>query len=307
MGWSWRSLQARLTTSDLASRGKVGLVKLHERFVALLDGTVNINPNRLRQLDKHGAALTHRTIIKPLPGKGFDADLLVQMKRQHGWSSDPQRYLVAVYEALKRNSRYRDRIELKTRCIRVVYADRCHVDLVPYVHIGGWFEEHLIVNRTENQFEEVNPAGFAAWMRQRDHVAGGNLRTTLRLLKYLRDYKGTFDAPSVILTVIVGGRVSRLLSYWDGRYRDLPTAFNALVMATDAWLQERPTLPPLPDPSCRNVRFDHRLDEPTYAKFRDQFHRHAGTIRAAFDTKDKRESIRLWREVFGDEFAPAPR
>src|SRR6266545_4786948 len=165
MGWSWRSLQARLTTSDLASRGKVGLVKLHERFVALLDGTVNINPNRLRQLDKHEAALTdclrgdsesgslvrrlirqgswaHRTIIKPLPGKGFDADLLVQMKRQHGWSSDPQRYLVAVYEALKRNSRYRDRIELKTRCIRVVYADRCHVDLVPYVHIGGWFEEH---------------------------------------------------------------------------------------------------------------------------------------------------------------------
>jgi hypothetical protein len=305
-------------------------VKLHDHFDGLLHGSVNLNPTRLRQLEEHEAALTgclrdapelrqivrtsirqgswaHRTIIKPLPGKEFDADLLVEMKRQRDWSGDPKRYLLVLHEALKRQQRYRGRLELKTRCVRVTYANQCHVDLVPYLRIRGWFEEHHIVNRRQNRFEEVNPAGFATWMRQRDRVAGGNLRTVLRLLKYLRDYKGTLDVPSVVLTVIVGGRVGRLLRFWDDRYSDLPTAFDALVKATDTWLQARPELPPLPDPSCPTVGFDHRLDQPTYEKFRDQFHAHAATIRAAFTEKDRRESIRLWRQVFGEGFVLARR
>jgi hypothetical protein len=56
----------------------------------------------------------------------------------------------------------------------------------------------------------------------RDRLAAGNLSTTIRLLKYLRDYKQTFAVPSVILTVIVGGRVSwwrssRAVPAWRAR------------------------------------------------------------------------------------------
>jgi hypothetical protein len=92
----------------------------------------------------------------------------------------------------------------------------CHVDLVPYVHAFGWFERHEIANRAENRFEEVNPRGLTDWMRRQDRLAGGNLRKTIRLLKYLRDYKETFAVPSVILTVIVGGRVS----WWRSQLLD---------------------------------------------------------------------------------------
>ena len=56
--------------------------------------------------------------------------------------------------------------------------------------------------------------GFTKWMLDRDRVAGGNLRTTLRLLKYMRDFKGTFDVPSVILTVLVGGRVNGFAGFF---------------------------------------------------------------------------------------------
>jgi Second Messenger Oligonucleotide or Dinucleotide Synthetase domain len=226
-------------------------VKLHEYFAGLLDGAVNINADRLRQLDEHVAAIkeclrddddlspvlrsflpqgswAQRTIIRPLPGQEFDADFLVDMKRQRQWADDPKRYLLAVYGVLRRSSRYRSRVELKTRCVRVTYANDCHVDLVPYVHVPGWFEHHFIVNRTANQFEDVNPAGFAEWMRGQDRIARGNLRKTIRLLKYLRDYKQTFSVPSVILTVVVGGRVNRWLSrLWDV-YADLPSTFTRL-------------------------------------------------------------------------------
>jgi len=303
------------------------VVKLHDHFAGLLQHVVNINPYRLRQLEARAAALSgylreesgltsvvrgfvrqgswaHRTIIKPLPGQEFDADLLVKMNRQRSWSMDPRQYLLAVHEALDRSGRYRDRITLKTRCVRVSYAGQCHVDLVPYLHEYGWFDRHLIVNRKENRFEEVNPAGFSEWMLGRDRVAHGNLRTTLRLLKYMRDHKGTFDVPSVILTVLVGDRVSRFRAFFD-RYCDLPTAFTSLVKTTDGWLQDRPDLPRLPDPSCPSVSFEHRLDQPTYAKFRDQFHGYAAKIADAYEATRRTGSIELWQEIFGGGFAPA--
>lgn len=303
-------------------------MKLHDYFDGLLDGAVNINPDRLRQLDEHVAAIkdclrsdddlapnlrsflpqgswAQRTIIKPLPGMEFDADLLLHMKHRRQWSDDPKQYLLAVHGALRASARYRNRVELKTRCARVVYANDCHVDLVPYVHISGWFDRHLIVNRVANRFEEVNPNGFTEWMRGQDRLANGNLRRTIRLLKYLRDYKETFTVPSVILTVIVGGRVNWWLSRLLDGYADLPSAFTRLVTDTDRWLQERPSLPVISDPSCPAARFDHRLSQQGYENFRRRFNGYAEKIRTAFDTTSRDESIALWREVFGDAFMPA--
>jgi Second Messenger Oligonucleotide or Dinucleotide Synthetase domain len=303
-------------------------VKLHGYFAGLLDGAVNINDDRLRQLRDHVAAIegclreddnfasmirrfvpqgswAQRTIIKPQPGYEFDADILIEMKQKRKWAEDPKQYLLALHDALRAAPRYRSRLELKTRCVRVVYAGDCHVDLVPYVHTSGWFERHEIVNRAGNSFEEVNPSGFTEWMRSRDRLAAGNLRTTIRLLKYLRDYKQTFAVPSVILTVIVGGRVNWWRSQLLDGYADLPTAFTRLVTDTDRWLQERPDLPAIPDPSCPQARFDHRLTQRGYGSFRNRFHGYTDLIRTAYDVEDRDESIALWRRLFGDEFAPA--
>ena len=304
-------------------------MKLHDYFTGLLDGAVNINADRLRQLDDHVGAIksclrkdedlspmlrgfvpqgswAQRTIIRPLPGQEFDADLLVDMKQQKAWAEDPKRYLQAVHDSLRASARYRSRVELKTRCVRVVYANDFHVDLVPYIHTSGWFERHEIVNRTENQFEEVNPDGFTRWMRRQDRLAAGNLRKTIRLLKYLRDYKETFTVPSVILTVIVGSRVSWWRSQLLAGYADLPTAFTRLVADTDRWLQDHPDLPEISDPSCAEARFDHRLTQRQYGNFRDRFQGYAQRIHAAFSAKDRQESITQWRRVFGEEFAPVP-
>jgi Second Messenger Oligonucleotide or Dinucleotide Synthetase domain len=304
-------------------------VKLHEYFDGLLKGAVNINATRLGLLGEHTGAIraclgedhklapvvksfvpqgswAHKTIIRPLPGREFDADMLVSMKRQRGWSDDPVRYLLALHEALAAAPRYRGKAELKTRCVRVSYAGDCHVDLVPYLHIPGWFAQDLIVNRRDNAFEEVNPAGFTDWMRGRDRLAHGNLRKTIRLLKYLRDYKRTFTVPSVILTVLAGERVNWWSSEVLDGYADLPSAFTRIVAATDRWLQARPGLPPIADPSCPGARFDHRLTEAGYAAFRDRFHVYAGQVAAALAAESREESVTLWRGVFGDAFRPLP-
>jgi len=304
-------------------------MKLNEYFAGLLSGSVNLNPHRLEQLADHESALTgwlrsdlefspilesvtrqgswaHRTIIKPLAGREFDADLLVRMKRQRSWSKDPRQYPEALYAAMLRSPRHRDKVELKTRCVRVTYAGDCHVDLVPYVQVPlyGLYDQQFIINRRANEFERVNPEGFVNWVRRKDQIAHGHLRTSLRLLKYLRDYKGTFDVPSVILTVVVGSRSNELFAFFE-RYCDLPTAFRSLVAGTDRWLQAQSGVPLVRDPSCATVNFGHRLDEAGFAKFRDQFHGYADEVRAAYAEKDRQASIELWQRVFGSAFRPA--
>lgn len=302
-------------------------MKLHSHFDGLLS-SVNLNPGRLKQLADHEKALrdwlrsdpqfgpvlqdmsrqgswAHRTIIKPLAGREFDADLLVRMRAKRSWSKNPKYYPEALYEAMLRSSRHRGKVELKTRCVRVTYAGDCHVDLVPYVHesLYGIFDRKFIVNHRTNEFEQVNPEGFVDWVRQKDKVTRGHLRRTLRLLKYLRDYKGTFDVPSVILTVLVGSRANEVFAFFD-RYCDLPTAFRSLVTGTDRWLQAQSGVPVVRDPGCRAVNFGHRLDEAGFWKFRDQFHGYADMVRVAYKAADREESIELWREVFGSAFKP---
>jgi hypothetical protein len=304
-------------------------MKLHEYFSGLLTGAVNINRDRLDQLEAHERALAeslrsdpsfgpllealirqgswaHRTIIRPRGGREFDADLLVQMRRQRSWSENPRLYPEALYEALLRSPRYRGKAELKTRCVRVTYAGDCHVDLVPYVRVPlfGLYDQRFIVNRRTNGLERVNPGAFADWVRQKDRIAHGHLRTSLRLLKYMRDYQGTFEVPSVILTVLAGSRVNEFSAFFE-RYCDLPTAFRSVVGGTDRWLQAQSGVPSVKDPSCPSVNFRHRLDEASFSKFRAQFHGYADAVRAAYKAEDRQESIELWRKIFGSSFAPA--
>jgi hypothetical protein len=173
-----------------------------------------------------------------------------------------------------------------------------------HIPLYGLYDQQFIVNRRANEFERVNPEGFVDWVRRKDRIAQGHLRTTLRLLKYLRDYKGTFDVPSVILTVVVGSRASEVFAFFE-RYCDLPTAFRSLVAGTDRWLQAQAGVPLVKDPSCPVVNFGHRLDEARFCKFRDQFHGYADAVRAAYKEKDREQSIELWRGIFGSTFKPA--
>ena len=88
-------------------------------------------------------------------------------------------------------------------------------------------------------------------------------------------------------------------------YTDVPTAFTRLVTDTDSWLQERPDLPEIADPSCPDARFDHRLTE------RGTEASGTGSMDTPDDPRrirheDRDESLTLWRKLFGDEFASAP-
>jgi|SRR5918999_941690 hypothetical protein len=305
-------------------------MQLADHFNVLLKDTVNISQwkldllndrveavyKALRADDQIGSLITgktpqgswaHRTIINPVGDNEFDADFMLDMSENPDWAESPKTYIDQVYAALHRHNTYGNMPHSrKCRCVRLVYANSMHIDIVPHLNLADGRE--VIVNRDDDEWEKTNTQGFTDWMKNKDAIARGNLRKVIRLMKYLRDHKNSFTGTrSILLTTLLGEQVMELRTLLDpGYYSNVPTTLLHVVKDLDAWLQTRPTKPSIADPSGSGVTFDHRWDQSTYSYFRDRIHAHAAQIENAYEEEDKDRSVQLWQAIFGDGFkAPA--
>lgn len=291
-------------------------------FDAFLTDVVNLNQSRLDLLGARVAAIVdelkhdpvigpmyedhipqgswpHRTIIRPVGAYDeFDADFLLLLTENTEWSRTPKTYLRELRAAFKRSTTYKNMVRKKNRCARIGYANDCHIDVVPHLVLADG--RQVIVNYADDAFEDTNPQGFTDWMKEKDDLAGGNLRRIIRLLKYLRDFKNTFSCPSVILTTLLGERVQPI--YADDRYADVPTTLVSILEDLDAWLSLYLTMPRIADPSCPNTSFNHRWDDDQYATFKDRIALYAQWARDALDEEDENKAASLWQKLFGDDF-----
>jgi hypothetical protein len=302
-------------------------------FKSLLENTVNLDKTRLDSLDTSTDALfsalknddaigdlvvekikqgswAHRTIIKPKKGTGFDADFLLKMVEQPDWNDTPARYGDAVYDALTDDGRYaRQPRDCKDRCVRVVYADGYHVDIVPFVVTAdgnGWIIDSS-VNGGAGKWEAADPTGYTTWMKGKDDLADGNLRETVRLLKYLRDHQDKYaDTKSVILTTVVGNQVTALNKAINpGCYANVPTTLLTVTGSVADWLDAHEAPPPIEDRSAPGADLGHRWTPESYAQLRDDMREVADLVRAAY-AANVSDSRTLWHDLFGTGFdAPA--
>jgi len=307
-------------------------MQLTDHFDALLKDTVNLSQFKLDTLDDRVTAIynalkgdaelgpyvldkipqgswAHRTIIDPVGSNEFDADFLLLLAENPDWSTSPKTYIDKTYAALHRHGTYSAMPHSrKCRCVRLVYANSCHVDIVPYLNLADG--RQVIVNRDKDEWDNTDAEGFTAWMRDKDGITGGYLRKVIRLMKYLRDHKNSFTGTrSIILTAVLGERVSSSKKLFQpGYYNSVPTALLHIVSDLDDWLQANTVKPSIPDPSGSGVTFDHRWDQTTYSYFRDRMHAHAAEIQDAYHEPDKDICVSKWQAIFGEGFkAPAPK
>jgi len=298
-------------------------MELVKHFNNLLTDTVNLPNWRLDQLGQRVDTLygrlsndavlgdlvtdktpqgswAHRTIIKPQPDLEYDADVLIHMKENEAWANEKSKYLDA-FDATFGAAGYHDR-EKKTRCVRVIYANDCHVDLVPYVMTQDGYH---IINAETGRWEDTNPGGFTEWMRERDEITNGNFRKVIRLMKFLRDHRTSFtDVPSIILVTMMGNRVNKWVPYSDPKaYENVPRTLVTIVESLDAWLQANPVRPSIEDPSSRGTTFDHRWKkDTTYSELRDCVHVVAQEMGVALAATNYQVSLEKWQAILGDGF-----
>lgn len=299
-------------------------MKFPEAFESFLRTEVNLNKTRLDRLEASIQAIdtfvqgnavfgslfldaipagswAHRTIIKPVQENDeFDADVLLHLAPHAEWQ--PKDYIENLFAELQAHGTYRDKVEEHTRCVRIDYAGDFHVDVVPYMEIGGL---HYVTNRKTDKHEQSNPEAFNAWIEERQLATQGYFIKVVRLLKYLRDYKNTFSCKSIILTTLLGERISAVEAFLSPvLFADLPTALDTFLARLVEYLPE--TMPEVVDPAGTGDIFTDRYkDSWNYENFRKMMTSYSAQVSAAIAESDEATSIAMWQAIFGSKFDPA--
>ncbi len=243
-----------------------------------------------------------RAIIRPVTkDHEFDADVLLSMTEQEDWQ--PKDYIEQLWTAFRSSSTYHDLAHRKTRCVRIDYAGDFHIDVVPYLERWG---AQYITNRYEpedmGRFELSNPEAFTAWVDERQRLSGRHFIKVVRLMKYLRDFKGTFSCKSIILLTLLGDRITESdIALAPECYADVPTTLVTLIGKLAEWLPE--ALPDVYDPGGTGDNFSARYAENwNYSNFRTRIIDYAEQMKAAYEEAERNSAIARWQAIFGTAF-----
>lgn len=284
-------------------------------FEEFLKNEVNLNKNRLQRLNRSTRTVTELlsreldsyekderqgsyalgTIIKPVKDGEYDADILVYMK--YNSEKEPKDYINEVYNCLKQNNNYVDKIARKTRCVNINYAGDFHLDIVPCITQG---QEQYICNKTTNAFEVTDGTLYRNWFNGKTQITHGNLKRVTRLLKYLRDHKGNFSVKSILLTTLIGNSVYDYDN--DENFKNIPGTLKTISNRINSFLQINPVMPEVCNPSLPRECFTRHWDQNKYKNFREKFAIYNNKIDEAFEATDHNTSVKKWRELFGENF-----
>jgi Second Messenger Oligonucleotide or Dinucleotide Synthetase domain/Adenylyl/Guanylyl and SMODS C-terminal sensor domain len=298
-------------------------VKLVAHFDTFFDDVVNINDTRLNQLNDSVEALktfirgsswkprirgfapqgswAHKTIIKPVAGRPFDADILVYIDPVKDWTA--KSYIDELHNIFCQSGIYKDKMRRFSHCVTIEYAGERKIDVAPCVKDRQGWTNWEVCNRTADQFEKSNPLDYTNWLKDRNTWSGNNnLRKVTRLLKFLRDIKTTFTCQSFLLTTLLGYEI-RQGDANSAEFEDVPSALKTIVGRMDDDLQRNEAKPTVTNPVLPSETISDLWTDDQYANFRNRLHTYRAWIDDAYDEPDRDESIRKWRRVFGDDFA----
>lgn len=297
-------------------------MKLVSSFDSFMKEVVNLNDSRLKLLDDSFEAIkkfirasdykphivsfyphgswSHETIIRPIEGNAFDADVIIFLKPQDGWSAaDYVNKLAAEFRA---SDVYKEKVRFFSHCVTIEYAGERKMDIAPCLVNRVSDDTFEVCHRFNDEFEQTRPLQYTAWVNAKNTLCGKNfLRKTTRLLKYLRDIKATFTCPSFLLTTLIGMQI-REDDNSGPSFSDLPTALKTVIGRLDHWLQLRPSVPIVPNPVLATENQASGWNLGQYSNFRNQINRYRQWIDDAYEDPDAASSMQKWRKVFGEEF-----
>ncbi|MFS2160654.1 cyclic GMP-AMP synthase DncV-like nucleotidyltransferase [Pseudomonas sp. Pseusp122] len=296
-----------MTQTDLFNNFLSDTVNLNKTRFENLQSSITAIENFVRSSDwqpnilefKAQGSWAHKTIIKPIAGSAFDADLLVYVDHLDNWEAKD--YLDKLYTEFKKSSTYQDKVSKYSHCITIDYAGERKIDIAPCVKERNLTNTYEVCNRTTNSFEKSNPKEYTDWLiLQNKNSKNNNLRKITRLLKYMRDIKRTFTCPSFLLTTLLGKQINE-----HDSFPNLPSALVTVVGRLDNWLQSNLIQPTVRNPVLFEEVQSNSWDADKYRNFRETIHRYREWMDDAFAEADIDESMSKWRRVFGEEFAKA--
>ncbi len=285
--------------SDQVNLNETRLDTLRDR-VGTITKLLKDKLNGYRKCSEQGS-YAHKTIIKPVKDDDeFDADILVFI-RDDGFDPDSFKtdYVDTVHNVFKDNQTYDGKVEKNTRCVTIDYVGDFHLDIVPCVEHN---DTHYICNGRDEKYEATDGDEYKNWLIDKNQIIGeNNFRKTTRLLKFLRDHKDNFSVKSILLTTMLGNQV-KTSDENSENFDGMPTTMKTLSNRLNDFLQAHQTMPTIENPVMSTENFNRHWDQNKYSNFREKFNVYTTKINLACEEEDHNESVKKWRELFGDKF-----
>lgn len=108
------------------------------------------------------------TTVKPKGRQEYDIDLVCELSINAATVRNPVMVLDLVQAAIEENLIYRSLVERKNRCVRLNYAGKFHLDILPAIPdlvFGGTCV--LVPDCKAGDWKASNPKGYAGWFDDR--------------------------------------------------------------------------------------------------------------------------------------------
>lgn len=293
-------------------------------FDDFLNDVVNIDQGRLDSLDtsitaiqncimgsdydtkvrffRKQGSLAHNTIIKPLAGKEFDADIVMVVAENSDWEAKD--YLLDLRRVLKNNTTYKDKAHLSDVCVTLNYARDKKIDILPIFEASDEDNALHICHHRHNEFLRSEPIEFTNWLVDRNKLSGGNsFRKVTRIMKYIRSLKTSFTCPSVLLTALIGYSITDNDKGSDA-FSSVPKTFVTVLERLNAYVGMYDDVPEVmnPSPSLGDENLADLWTADQFKNFKFKMSLYATWARDALDEEDHNASLKKWRRLLGNKF-----
>jgi hypothetical protein len=175
------------------SESAYGLAQDRYKSIATLLGQANSVLAKYRPDIYPQGSLRIGTTVKLRGRNEFDLDFVCEFQASPETFPDPLVLLDIIEEILLGNGVYRDKVERKNRCIRVVYADEFYMDILPACpnRSPGLYGATcvLVPDCSAQAWKHSNPKGFARWYEGRAQEAIVSFRKAIEPLPEQQSYE----------------------------------------------------------------------------------------------------------------------
>lgn len=168
-----------------------------------------------------------------------------------------------------------------------------------------WKSEPLrIPDRDANKWEPTHPIAQITWTRDKNARTSGHFVNVVKAIKWWRveNYEDPKHPKGFPLERLIGECCpDDIASVAEGVVLTLEKIIAKYAMTVSAGAK-----PTLPDYGVETHDVFKRISVDDFKKFYEQVKNGASLARSAYDSEDRKESGRLWRELFGNKFPKPP-
>jgi hypothetical protein len=108
------------------------------------------------------------TVTRPLNGEEYDLDFICHLRAAGHTAHTPRNVYDLLFHRVQNHGTYEGMVELKNRCVRVIYANLFHMDITVAVSNPLCSNNGLLVpDRELRSWKASHPAGYVEWFDKR--------------------------------------------------------------------------------------------------------------------------------------------